>query len=120
MFPVKPRKHRTIYKGRPTPTTRAGWALYYAQRYERTLSTDAAVLALWYMLLSIEFDGVNPFPGEQPMISTFTVTVHHDREIPELAAHIENRIWTMDHVQDVKAEPKELTDQTRHDNGIAD
>lgn len=45
------------------PNTRAGWARYYAERFDKTGSAQAAVLALWHMVLSLEFDGVDPFEG---------------------------------------------------------
>ena len=45
------------------PSTRAGWARYYADRFNKTGSEQAAHLALWHMVLSLEFDGVDPFEG---------------------------------------------------------
>lgn len=39
------------------PATRLGWHSYYAQRYNRAGNPDAAVMACWYYLLHLAFDG---------------------------------------------------------------
>lgn len=41
---------------RPTPTTRRGWANYYAARFNKTEDPAAAHLAMWYDLLALAFD----------------------------------------------------------------
>ena len=55
---------------KPYPTTRHGWYLYYAARYDRYGKEDSLTLATWYYLLFIAYgerDGsVKPSPLETP------------------------------------------------------
>lgn len=46
----------------PKPTTRKGWAEYYAKQFNKTHSKDAAILAMWYEFLHLAFDSPDSPP----------------------------------------------------------
>ena len=44
------------------PASRIGWHNYYAKRFNKTKSPQAAQMALWYQLLHLAFDAPEPVP----------------------------------------------------------
>lgn len=46
---------------RPSPVTRTGWFRHYAGRFNKTQDPQAAVMAMWYLLMALaEGDGMYP------------------------------------------------------------
>jgi hypothetical protein len=45
---------------RNKPVSRYGWHLHYAGRFNKTRDPQAAHFAMWYLLLSLAFDGEEP------------------------------------------------------------